>query len=50
MSIPARQLTTIAMTVALLVAILVLKRRCGETTAQLFRAIEAPIDAGPRRD
>ena len=50
MTIPPRQLATILMTLGLLIAILVMKQRCGDSTAQLFRALEAPSDGGARRD
>ena len=44
--IPARQLVTILTTLGLLIAILVLKQRCGKATAQLFDAISQSVDAG----
>ncbi len=43
---PTRQIVTIVTTLALLIAILVLKQRCGQATAQLFDAISKLPDAG----
>jgi hypothetical protein len=37
---PTGQVVRIALTVALLVAVIVLKQRCGAATGELFRALE----------
>jgi hypothetical protein len=38
-----RQLTTIALLLAMLVAILVLKSRCGGAVESLFKVLDAPL-------
>jgi hypothetical protein len=40
--VPARQLFTIVTMIAALIAILVLRKRCGMAIEQLFRAMEPP--------
>ena len=45
MKLPARQLVTILVTSGLLIAILVLKQRCGDSTAKLFEAVSQVPDA-----
>jgi hypothetical protein len=45
MKLPTRQLVTIVVTSGLLVAILILKQRCGEGTAKLFEAVSQVPDA-----
>jgi hypothetical protein len=49
---PLGQLITIATLLVALVALMLLKSRCGNAVEQMFRAIEAPgsVDAGARRD
>jgi preprotein translocase subunit SecG len=54
-NIPVRQLITILTMVALLVAVLVMQRRCGAAMGNLFQAIgpasvDAGVDAGTRTD
>ena len=44
--VPTRQIVTILTTLGLLIAILVLKARCGAATAQLFDAISKVPDGG----
>jgi hypothetical protein len=46
MKIPARQLTTILMTLGLLIAILVMKRQCAAGTAQIFETVSKIPDGG----
>ena len=45
MKLPWRQITTIVVTSVLLIAILILKHRCGEGTAKLFEAVSQVPDA-----
>jgi hypothetical protein len=45
MKLPTRQILTIVLTSGLLVAILILKQRCGEGTAKLFEAVSQIPDA-----
>jgi hypothetical protein len=45
MKLPWRQITTIVITSALLIAILVLKGQCGAGTAKLFEAVSQVPDA-----
>lgn len=48
--LPLRQLFTIAALIAAMVAVLVLKRRCGETVGTMFKVLDAEAsDAGARR-
>jgi hypothetical protein len=44
-SVPTRQLITIAITIACLVGVIVMKRRCATAVDQMFRAMDQP---GPR--
>ncbi len=47
---PTGQVVRIAITVALLVAVIVMKNRCGKAAEQLFRAIDTHIvDGGADR-
>jgi hypothetical protein len=50
--IPPRQLLTLVTLIACLVAVLLLKSRCGPATEGLFRALEAPlaVDGGVAHD
>ena len=48
MKIPARQIVTILVTLGCLIAILVLKQRCGAATATLFEAVSQAADGGHR--
>jgi|GEM_PF-2630877 len=45
-----QKLITIAITVALLVSLLVMKQRCGVAMVGLFRAIDAPSTDGGSHD
>ena len=45
MKLPGRQIVTILVTSGLLIAILVLKRQCGEGTAKLFEVVSQVPDA-----
>jgi hypothetical protein len=46
--LPWRQIITILTTLGCLIAILVLKQRCGAATAQLFEAVSQAADGGAR--
>jgi hypothetical protein len=41
-----RQLVTIALTVACLIAVIVLQRRCGPAVETIFRALAPPVSDG----
>jgi hypothetical protein len=50
-NIPVRQIITIITMIALLVAVLVMQRRCGAAMGNLFQAIgPVNVDAGATRD
>jgi hypothetical protein len=42
----SRQIVSIVMAIACLIAIIVLKQRCGAATAQLFQAVSQVTDGG----
>ncbi len=45
MKLPTRQIVTIVVTSGLLIAILLLKQRCGDSTAKLFETVSQVPDA-----
>lgn len=49
-TVEPRQIVTILMLVVCLIAVLVLKSRCGPAVGELFRAVGPTADAGAPRD
>jgi hypothetical protein len=47
--IPAGQLVRIAITIVLLVAVVVMKQRCGKAAIEMFRAFDIRGDGGAMR-